>query len=652
MLIKLLYNNLLGAISPISFLTSIDKSQDEVIYYKYIGKGGDKLKKTLTLILALLIMVLYPVSADENRSYKISEFNVEAKLNYDGSMDVKETIIYDFKGEFNGVYRTIHTEGSDGIENIHLYIGDSKESVCEDYSQKNNTYEILKESKGVKLKVYSKSRNESKKFTIVYRIKNVAVRYNDIAELYWKFMGKDTDVVIENFSVRISLPGETSKENIKAFAHGPLSGVVEIIDGQNVLLYVKELKPNNFVEARILFPTSLIENSHNIIEKNALSSILAEEGKWAEEANIKRQRARIFISISFIYALFEVLLIGFIYFKYDKEYKTTFKGPYYRELPGDYSPAVMSVLWNFGSIKPRDITATLMDLVRRKHIMLSQEVVRNEKLFGKKNDIDYYFTLNENSDTSQLSKHEAFFIDWMFRKIGSNNRVSLDDIEKYTKSRTGAMNFQSDYAAWYEYVRQEAKKYDFFDNRSYRGMAIGILFALLGIALAIFTLVAHENVLGFITTLITSIILLIYSITVRRRSKNGVLQYQMWKAFRKFLLHFSQLDKAEIPSVVVWEHYLVYAISLGVAKEVIKQLKMVFTEHDFNNRGLTYMYYGYYGHGINHFDALERATSSLTKTVESTYKQAVSKMSSSSGGGGGFSGGGGGGGGGGGAGAF
>lgn len=624
---------------------------DMVIYYRYIGKGGDKLKKALLCILAILLIVVKPVVADDNRSYIISDFNVEAELNSDGSMDVEETITYDFKGEFNGIYRTINTEGSDGVENIHLYIGDSKEPIKEDYSQINNTYEILKESKGIRLKVYSKSKDESKKFIIVYRIKNVAVKYNDVAELYWKFMGKDTDVMIENFNVKISLPGETSKDNIKAFAHGPLSGVIEIIDEQNILLSVRELKPNNFVEARILFPTTMIESSNRIIEKNALSSIMAEEKQWAEEANAKRQRARILISISFVYALFEVFLIGFIYFKYDKEYATSFKGQYYRELPGDYSPAVMSMLWNFGSIKPRDIIATLMDLVRRKHINLSQEVSSSGKLFGKK-DVDYIFTLSENNNTTKLSKHEVFFIDWMFNKVGSNNRVSLDDIEKYTKSRTGAMNFQSDYAAWTEYVRQESGQYNFFDNKSYRGMAIGILFALLGFALAIFTLVANENVLGFITTLIVSIILLIYSITVRRRSEYGVLQYQMWKAFKRFLLHFSQLDKAEIPSVVVWEHYLVYAISLGVAKEVIKQLKMVFTEQDFNNKGLTYMYYGYYGHGINHFDALDRATSSLTRAAESTYKQAVSKMSSSSGGGGGFSSGGGGGGGGGGAGAF
>ena len=150
----------------------------------------------------------------------------------------------------------------------------------------------------------------------------------------------------------------------------------------------------------------------------------------------------------------------------------------------------------------------------------------------------------------------------------------------------------------------------------------------------------------------TSLILMIYSITVKRRSRYGVEQYKMWKAFRNFLKHFSRLDKAEIPSVVIWEHYLVYAISLGVAKEVIKQLKMVFRDEDFHNRSLTYMYYGYYGSKMNHLDAVNHVTDSVLKTTQSTYSQAMSKLSSSSGSGGGFSGGGGGGGGGGGEGAF
>ena len=31
--------------------------------------------------------------------------------------------------------------------------------------------------------------------------------------------------------------------------------------------------------------------------------------------------------------------------------------------------------------------------------------------------------------------------------------------------------------------------------------------------------------------------------------------------FRRFLLDFSQMERHEIPSLVIWEHYLVYAVT-------------------------------------------------------------------------------------------
>ncbi len=48
------------------------------------------------------------------------------------------------------------------------------------------------------------------------------------------------------------------------------------------------------------------------------------------------------------------------------------------------------------------------------------------------------------------------------------------------------------------------------------------------------------------------------------------------KLFANFLQDFSAMDQHQIPSLVIWEQFLVYAIPLGVAKEVIKQLQIVF----------------------------------------------------------------------------
>ncbi|NLN87505.1 MAG: DUF2207 domain-containing protein [Syntrophomonadaceae bacterium] len=107
------------------------------------------------------------------------------------------------------------------------------------------------------------------------------------------------------------------------------------------------------------------------------------------------------------------------------------------------------------------------------------------------------------------------------------------------------------------------------------------------------------------------------------------------------------MERHEIPSLIIWEHYLVYAVTLGVAKEVIKQLEVVFPNlQDGEYRfGYGWMTYGSYNGMNNLYGSFDSIGDSVERAFR-TAEKAVSKASSGSGGGGGFSGGGGGGGGG------
>lgn len=608
------------------------------------------------LIFLIICVLLSAITAfgDNDRSYYMSSFRINAKLDSMGNMEITEEITYEFDGSFRGVYRTLKTAGSDSIESIEVYKNQFGlfSPFVKDNSEKENTYQLINEGDSIKLKIFSAAQNESRTFTLKYRVMNVAAKYNDIAELYWKFMGEDTEVKIENFELKISIPEGADKEQVKVFGHGPLSGVSEIVDSKTVSLRVEELPPHNLVEARVLFPPELIKDSRKAVNKDALAEIMSEEKEFADKANEKRTKARIIVGFSFVYVLFELLMIIYLYFKFDKEYKARFTGDYFRELPENYSPAVLSVLWNFGRVQPRDLTGTLMDLVRRKYLELIVEKEEIKRLFTNRVESEYLFRLNKEADLEVLSAHEKYVIQWLIYTIGNGEQVSLEDIENSSKTKEGAIGFKKDYDTWIEHVKTEADSFSFFDKNTMKGQLSGALAALIGMVYGGFTAARYGNILGFVILLLVSITLLIYSLTIKRRSRYGVEQFKMWKAFRKFLMHFSSLDKADLPAVIMWEHYLVYAITLGVAKEVISQLKLVFKEEDFKNVGLTYLYYGRYGHRYNYFDTIDNVTNSMVKTTESVYKQAVSKSSSGSGGGGGFSGGGGRGGGGGGAGAF
>ena len=125
---------------------------------------------------------------------------------------------------------------------------------------------------------------------------------------------------------------------------------------------------------------------------------------------------------------------------------------------------------------------------------------------------------------------------------------------------------------------------------------------------------------------------------------------------KKFLQDFSNMDKRELPEVTLWEKYLVYALPLGCAKKLAKDMEIRIKEIDPNSTVLTDFDYMQRTIMINSI-INNAVVSSITSAYAEKSRQEMAKVassSSSSGGGfgGGFSSGGGFGGGGGGGGRF
>ncbi|NSW90403.1 MAG: DUF2207 domain-containing protein [Firmicutes bacterium] len=614
----------------------------------------------LMIISAFATIAVMPVfatvvMADSDREYYISKYNILVYISSDGSASVEEHITYNFSGKFNGVTLNIDLSGTNGIEKPQVFINRKGTEVKaeENNSGARGTYTFNLSNNTAMFKVYEPSQDEEKTFVYRYKLLDAVTRYNDIAEFNRKMIGTGWEVPINNVYIKVTIPEGATKEEINIFGHGPLTGESEIIDAKTAEFKVPAVSPGTFVETRVLFPNKLVPNSKNIVSKDALSDILKYEEKLAEEANIEREKAREFLKqqeerrkrLSLIgNILFGILLplwfaiIIYIYLKYDREFKHSFFGQYYRELPGEYTPAEMSVLMSMGSVHPRDIMATLMDLVRKRYLLLEKVDVDKKSLFGTKKVSEYMISLNNEKPLTDLKSHESFLINWFINEIGNGHDVLLNDIKDYAKKNKTALDFKGSYDLWCEKAEMEAKKNNFFDNSAKKGQIIGILSAIFYIAAGIALPAAFYTAYGVIL-LFLGIIMLIFSARIKRRSSYGNEQYAKWKAFRKFLKDFSRLREAEIQSIILWEHYLVYAISLGVAKEVIKQLPLVFKDTDLNNPQLTFLY----GMSYGYFSNFERTFNDTIRTVESAVTTATaianSKNSSLSGKGGGFSGG-------------
>ncbi len=102
---------------------------------------------------------------------------------------------------------------------------------------------------------------------------------------------------------------------------------------------------------------------------------------------------------------------------------------------------------------------------------------------------------------------------------------------------------------------------------------------------------------------------------------------------------FSLMKEKEVPELILWEKYLVYATVFGISEKVLKQLKVVYPqisdEEYMSSHGYAYMYLMYSGSFNNSF------LSSLNTSIGNSYNNITTNYSSGSGSGGGFSSGGG-----------
>lgn len=617
-----------------------------------------KLFKNLPLLFFYLCLTAFLFAAytmaTEKSPHEFLETNINAQILDDGSMVVAEERAISYTslngGPFTRMYQVM--DKYPGTEIVDVMVEENGvfyEQGPVSSDRPAGRYAITEGLRWTRVEWYYEAMDEVRTFTLHYRVINAVDVHNDVAELYYQFVGDEWTEATEEVFVNLTLPAGARAADLKAFGHGPLYGEVSVESGQEITWRVSPLPANTFLEGRVLFPPDLVPAATNLTGRTALPEILAEQEKWAAEADRERLLSRIAWALVFVIIIGTLLLILFFYLRYGKEHKTSFHGDYYRELPSNHTPAEVGVLWTFGKVLPAAFTATIMDLARRGYLRLDEYIPPRQGLFRRGKKVDY--AIVNMGRQEPVAPHEHELLTLLFVDVGYNKpAVTFMEIEEYAKKNKAG--FASFWNKWKNNLSTRGT--EFFDPETKKGKKIALW---TGIAMFAGALLLQFLFSGTIKVLFTPVTLvmgaggvaiIIASRFFRRRSRQGIEEFVRWRAFRRFLLHFSEMQRHEIPSLIIWEHYLVYAVTLGVAKQVLKQLELVYPGLQDGTHKLGYGWYNYGAVGAattgtafsGGFDSL---VSSIESSVQQSLQTATSSSSSSSGGGGGFSGGGGGG---------
>jgi uncharacterized membrane protein len=624
-------------------------------------RGGAR--RAVLLLVFLLLLALAAGAAGlaagpaAAKSFSITSVNVDAQVLRNGDVRITDTRTLDFSGTFHYVYWDLSTKGADSIDIVRASgpaAGDPATSAPYKYSQYSivgmsggepQTYGVSDKGSVVTVQLNFEVSDAPATFTVQYVAKGAAKKFTDTAQLYWQFIGADTAVESRDVTVMVHLPDGVTKDQVKAWAHGPLWGTVTIEPDASVVMKVDPLPAETFVEGRILFPAAALSKAPQ--QPGAkLAEALAEEKKWADDANRSRLWARIKVGLWGILGAgvpFAVLILVIVlYLRFGREPKTQYQAQYLRDIPEpQLPPALVAFIWNMGSVGSDEVTATLLDLVNRKVIDLERVVAQENGLFGSKEKVTYKLTLHDER-LEELLEYERQLCTFLFHEMADGNELVLSELKDIAK--THRASFAKGFQTWKNKVEKEGEHRGYLDAKADRMAFTASAFAFIAIvaagAAAIFS-----GFWWFFLGVVVGIVLIFVARAVKRRSQEAAELHAQYAALERYLKDFGRLDEKPPDAVVLWEQFLIYAVVFGIADQVTKAMTIKVPEvvGDPAFRTPYLLWWGMPGDagGLSAFNEIHQSFSQAVSV-------ATSSSSSGSGGGGGFSGGGGGGGGGGG----
>lgn len=568
------------------------------------------MKKTFFTFIVLFAFAFPSLAfARENvNDWYVKNFDTDITLNKDSSLDIVESITADCGiAEKHGIFRVLPTvqylEGKNQKSPVKLKSITDFNGEKYHYSTSYDPFDHTVTWKIGDEDIFVTGVNEYK---ISYSVKNAIRNSSDFDELYWNLSGNFWDIPVDNFSATIHFPPKINKDNLDLSVYSgsyreenPFGATYEFIDSSTLkILYSKTMEPGEGITLSAAFPAGLVTPY--------------EPSFWEKNG-------------AYFFYLLPILIFWLclkLWQKYGRDPKINPTVAPEFEIPEKLSPIEMGLVYTDGTLRTNFISASIINLAVNGFIKIKQI---QEKGFLRGAD----FELERIKQSSPSSVAEATLLSKLF---SSGDKIKLSSLKN----------------TFYVHISEIGSSgKNFLQKKKFlvpHSKTFFIIFLALGLVSFIGSFVLFIfSVHLFLSALLSSIIILIFSPLMKKRTEEGHVLFRRIQGFKLYMDKAEKYRQKYLEKENLFEKLLPYAIMFGITQGWINKMKDIYGEKYF----ATYHPVWFYGAGISSFDA--NTFSSAISQVSSNMPSTMSSSPSSSGaGGGGFSGGGGGGGGGGG----
>ena len=572
----------------------------------------------LTIILAVIALIPNYVLAD-GPSYDITNYDMDAYIQEDGTLHIDESITYYFSSSANGLTRDLryyYKTNKDtmepnsaryqatGIENLTVAVTNAANittnfaKVSDAEKGDNGVYTVdtvnADRTDGYDIMVYSPiSSNNFQTVHYSYDITDAVVQYNDMSEIYYNFIGNGIETGVDEFNLDIYLPKSINMDDVKYYPHTyatKLENIQAMLDSSSncINFNIKNIPSGEPVDARIVFPNTVLMNCtkkyNNDYDFNSLYKI---------ENSMSLGNTRYFIHIT-INIILGVLLVALciIFLTYgiikSKKFRTTVKNAnYFRDIPKrlnllEYQALLPSKMTD--ALSSNLIIATILDLTNRKILNMETKKGANKK---KQSDYEYNVSINKDADFTKLCPYEKQILSLIF-----SDQISTDfNVSNYTE-KTVELNARfkeiSKNSKLVQQISKANSKRLIDTKKIYKKVKTSLIFNFIILIVTLFivflfnTLVMNpdkvlgiiEFIISFVFTALFSFVVVVilddlYKIPTDKYAQDQKEVLGLWK----YLKDYSLIKDRYPIELSIWNEYLVFASLFGIADKVSKEFK-------------------------------------------------------------------------------
>ncbi|MCH8496256.1 MAG: DUF2207 domain-containing protein, partial [Balneolales bacterium] len=447
-----------------------------------------------------------------------------------------------------------------------------------DNSREAGTFRIRETSNRIELVVFYRAQNESVTFEISYTIDGGVKVGPDHSEFVWTYISSRWERNTQHLEVELILP-DVSSEVTRNWIRGASDAVtISESDTGFSLTSNRALSRNQQVIVRSVFPSIVIPNARVTNPELTLELVLADETRRLEERLAKERRKAKWESIGLPVGIVLLILSPIVFFvmyhKFGRRHQLGYQIPQaLYQPPEDLAPALAGkVMFYAGGAEAQLMTATLFDMSRRGYFQLKEAEIKNSRP-PKTPETTLVIQRNENKpERDTLLSYEKHLLDFINEAM-VDGQVSLkglfeqDTATKKQKEINPALfasnKTQAESTKWFEEwgleLQKEYGKIEVYEKESTKWMAVGIVIQLVLFLIGLGLLILSGLVL-LVFSMISSIIWMLFSIAIRRRTPKAQESYYKWKAYRYGLQNARPQD-FKGPNLAM---HMIYAIALLV----------------------------------------------------------------------------------------